>query len=124
MTKYEPNSFVFPREKLKFPEDKVRSAPSDCKGEPLNAGVLAMSVLDNFFSQEQKDIIALNNCKSQILPGKLQEKVSIAALSKGMLILKSKSSVWASEALAKKTDIVAACNRILGKMAVKSLKFG
>jgi len=121
--KYKPPYYILPI----LPNEKRRNineSPVICKDEPLNAGVLAMDVLDNFFSQEQKDLIILNGNKNQILPKKLQEKVSITALSRGMLILSSKSSVWKAEALAIKTDIVAACNRVLGKIAVKSLRFG
>jgi len=117
--KYKPPCYILPDEKR-----NTGTSPVICKDEPLNAGVLAMSVLDNFLSQEQKDFIILNGNKEQILPKKLQEKIFITALSRGMLILSSKSSVWKAEALAIKADIVAACNRVLGKIAVKSLRFG
>jgi hypothetical protein len=124
MIKYEPNFFVFPSEKFKFPEDKSRNAPVICKDEPLKAGAVAMSFLDSLLSQEQKDAIILDENKAQILPGKLQKKASIAALSNGTLILKTNSSVWRSEIMLVKNDIVAACNKILGKTAVKAIRVG
>jgi hypothetical protein len=94
-----------------------------CINEPLGAGVLAMNFIDAILSQEQKDIITLSNSKAQILPGKLQEKVSIAALSRETLILKTGSSVWTAEEMAMRTAIITACNKVLGKIAVKSLRF-
>jgi hypothetical protein len=120
MTKYEPNFFV--------PCDKLRNtsiSPVLCKDEPLEAGVLAMDFLNEFLSREQKDIVVLDQNKAQIFPGKLQEKVKIIALSRETLILKVKanSSVWRAEIAAMKTNIMVACNKILGRVAVKSVSF-
>jgi hypothetical protein len=92
--------------------------------EPLSAGFLAMNFLNEFISQEQKDVFFLEKHKEKILPGKLQEKVQIITLSRGNLLLKTASSVWRAEAMAIKSNIIAACNRILGKIAVRSLKIG
>jgi len=92
--------------------------------EPLSAGVLAMNFLDEFISQEQKDAFFLEEHKEKILPGKLHEKVQIINLSNGNLLLKTGSSVWRAETMAIKSNIIAACNKILGKIAVKSLKIG
>ncbi len=92
--------------------------------EPLSAGVLAINFLDKFISQEQKDVFFLEEHKEKILPGKLQEKVQIITLSNGNLLLKTGSSVWRAETMAIKSNIIAACNKILGKIAVKSLKIG
>jgi len=92
--------------------------------EPLSAGILAMNFLDKFISQEQKDAFFLEESKEKILPGKLQEKVQIVALNHGNLLLKTNSSVWRAETMAIKSNIIAACNKILGKIAVKSLKIG
>jgi hypothetical protein len=92
--------------------------------EPLSAGVLAAKLLDKLISQEQKDALFLENHKEEILPGKLQEKVQILTLSKGNLLLKTNSSVWRAETMAIKSNIIATCNKILGKIAVKSIKIG
>jgi len=92
--------------------------------EPLNAGVLAMSFLNEFISQEQKDVFVLEKHKEEILPGKLQEKVQIINLSNGNLLLKTTSSVWRAETMAIKSNIIAACNKILGKITVNSVKIG
>jgi len=92
--------------------------------EPLNAGVLAMNFLNEFISQEQKDMFVLEKNKEKILPGKLQEKVQIINLSNGNLLLKTSSSVWRAEAMAIKSDIIATCNKILGKVTVNSVKIG
>jgi len=92
--------------------------------EPLSAGILAMNFLDKFISQEQKDVFVLEEHKEKILPGKLQEKVQIITINNGNLLLKTTSSVWRAETMAIKSDIVAACNKILGKIAVKSLRIG
>jgi len=117
MTKYEPNFFV--------PCDKLRDTslnPVLCKDEPLKAGDAVLNFINDFLSQEQKDIVILEQNKTKILPGKLQEKVKITALrSDGTLILEANSSVWRAEISAKKTDIVAICNDILGKIAVKTV---
>jgi len=116
MTKYEPNFFV--------PCDKLRDTtlnPILCKDEPLKAGDAVMNFINDFLSQEQKDIVILEKNKAKILPGKLQEKVKIAALSNGTLILKANSSVWRAEIAAVKTNIAATCNDILGKIAVKTV---
>jgi len=94
------------------------------KEEPLNVGVLAAIFLDKLISQEQKDAFFLEDRKKEILPGKLQEKVQIITLSKGNLLLKTNSSVWRAETMAIKSNIIAACNKILGKIAVKSIKIG
>ena len=102
----------------------ISISPVICIDEPLEAGVLAMNFLDSILSQDQKDIIILSNSKAQIFPGKLREKVSIAALSRETLILKTGSSVWKAEAMAARTAIISACNNVLGKIAVKSLRFG
>jgi hypothetical protein len=122
MAKYEPNFFVSPREMRRFPEDKVRNTPVACKNEPLVVGTLAISFLNELLTQDQKDMIILEENKSQLLPGKLQEKVKIAALSNGTLFLKANSSVWRAELMAVKTNIVSSCNRILEKIAVKTLR--
>jgi hypothetical protein len=117
MLKYEPNFFV--------PCDNLRNAfnsPILCKNEPLNAGFLAMNLLNELLSLEQKEVLTLNENISQILPGKLREKVTIVTLKNETLILKTNSSVWRAEILAKKTSIVSACNKILGKVAVKTIK--
>jgi hypothetical protein len=90
--------------------------------EPLSAGVLAMNFLDEFISQEQKDVFFLEEYKEKILPGKLREKVQIVTLSNGNLLLKTTSSVWRAETMAIKSNIIATCNKILGKIAVKSLR--
>jgi len=119
MTKYEPNFFV-PCENLR----NVALSPVLCKDEPLEAGVLVMNFLDEFLSPEQKDVMILDANKEQILPGKLREKVKIAALNKGTLILKANSSVWRAEVAAIKTNIAAACNRVLGKAEVKTVRVG
>jgi len=95
-----------------------------CKDDPLKAGDLAMNLLDGLLKPEQKDAIILDNSKDQILPGKLLEKVKISSLSKGTLTLKTNSSVWRVETLAQKASILAACNRILGKIAVKNIRVG
>jgi len=92
--------------------------------EPLSVGVLAMIFLNEFISQEQKDVFLLEEHKEKILPGKLQEKVQIITLSKGNLLLKTASSVWRAETMAIKSNIIAACNKILDKIAVKSIKIG
>jgi len=92
--------------------------------EPLSAGVLAANFLNEFISHEQKDVLFLENHKKEILPGKLQERVQIITLSKGNLLLKTNSSVWRAETMAIKSNIVATCNKILGKIAVKSIKIG
>jgi hypothetical protein len=122
MVKYEPNFFVFPREKKKQPEDKKRNTPAVCQNEPLGVGVLAMGLLNTYSTQEQKDMLILEENKSQILPDKLQKKVNISMLKNGILILSTTSSVWRSEIMAIKSDIIAACNKILGKIAVKTLR--
>jgi len=117
MVKYERNFFV--------PCDDLRNTslkPVLCKDEPLAAGALAVNFLNGFLSQEQKDSIILDENKSKILPGKLQEKVIIVTLKDEALILKTNSSVWRAEIMAIKSDIIAACNRILGKIAVKTVK--
>jgi len=119
MTKYEPNFFV--------PCDKLRDTalnPVLCKDEPLKAGDAVVNFINDFLSQEQKDMVILDQNKAKILPGKLQEKARIAALSNGTLILKANSSVWRAEIAAIKTDIVAKCNGVLGKIAVKTVKVG
>jgi hypothetical protein len=119
MTKYEPNFFV--------PCDKLRDTalnPVLCKDEPLKAGDAVMNFINDFLSQEQKDIVILDQNRAKILPGKLQEKVKIVALSNGTLILKTNSSVWRAEISAIKTKIAATCNDILGKVAVKTVKVG
>jgi len=119
MTKYEPNFFV--------PCDKLRDTalnPVLCKDEPLKAGDAVMNFINGFLSQEQKDIVILDQNKAKILPVKLQERVQIAALNNGTLILKANSSVWRAETTAIKTDIAAKCNDILGKIAVKTVKVG
>jgi len=92
--------------------------------EPLSAGVLALNFLNKFMSQEQKDVFILEEHKEKILPGKLQEKVQIVTIRDGNLLLKTTSSVWRAETMAIKSNIIAACNKILGKIAVKSLKIG
>jgi len=92
--------------------------------EPLSAGVLAVDFLNKFISQEQKDVFFLEEHKEKILPGKLQEKVQIVAISNGNLLLKTTSSVWRAETMAIKSNIIAACNKILGKIAVKNVKIG
>ncbi|MCL2283980.1 MAG: DUF721 domain-containing protein [Fibromonadales bacterium] len=117
MVKYEPNFFV--------PCDNLRNAslsPVLCKDEPLQASQLAMDVLDRLLSQEQRDAIILDENKAAILPEKLQEKVKIVALRAETLILKTNSSVWRAEIMAIKSNIMAACNRILGKIAIKTIK--
>ncbi len=122
MTKYEPNFFVEAcdiYDKLK----KKRRNPALCKNEPLGAGFLAANILNNFLSQEQKDVLILNENKAKILPKNLQEKAIIVTLKEETLILKINSSVWRAEAMAIKTSIIAACNKILGKIAVKSVRF-
>jgi len=116
MTKYEPNFFV--------PCDKLRNislSPVLCKGEPLKAGDAVQNFIDGFLTQEQNDIVTLDKNKAKILPGKLQEKAKIVALSNGTLILKANSSVWRAEISAIKTNIAASCNDILGKIAVKTV---
>ena len=122
MTKYEPNFFVdacdsYDRQK------KKRRGLALCKSEPLGAGLLAVNLLNNFLNQEQKDVLALNENKAQILPKKLQEKAIIVTLKEETLILKINSSVWRAEAMAMKASIIAACNKILGKTAVKFVRF-
>jgi len=92
--------------------------------EPLSVGTLAANFLNEFISQEQKDAFILEEHKEKILPGKLQEKVQIVVLSHGTLLLKTTSSVWRAETMAIKNNIIAACNNILGKIAVKSIKIG
>jgi len=92
--------------------------------EPLSAGTLAVNFLDKLISQEQKDAFILEEHKEKILPGKLKEKVQIVVLSQGTLLLKTTSSVWRAETMAIKSNIIAACNNILGKIAVKSIKIG
>jgi len=92
--------------------------------EPLSAGVLAMSFLNEFISSEQKDVFILEEHKEKILPGKLKEKVQIITISNGNLLLKTTSSVWRAETMAIKSNIIAACNKILGKITVKSVKVG
>ena len=92
--------------------------------EPLNAGVLAMNFLNEFISQEQKDVFLLEEHKEKILPGKLQEKVQLITLNNGDLLLKTASSVWRAETMAIKSNIIATCNKILGKIAVRSIKIG
>ncbi|MCL2259995.1 MAG: DUF721 domain-containing protein [Fibromonadales bacterium] len=121
MVKYEPYFFV----DSKDPGDiakKKRRGPALCKEDPLIAGSLAANILDSFISQEQKDAMILDENKAQILPGKLNEKVKIETLKGETLILKATSSVWRAEIMAKKTDIVAVCNKILGKIAIKTIK--
>jgi len=90
--------------------------------EPLNAGILAMNFLNEFISQEQKDVFILEKHKEKILPGKLQEKVQIINISNGNLLLKTTSSVWRAETMAIKNNIIATCNKILGKITVNSVK--
>jgi membrane-associated HD superfamily phosphohydrolase len=117
MLKYEPNFFV--------PCDDLRNIslnPVLCEGEPLKAGALAMNFLNGFLSPEQKDAMILDENKARILPGKLQEKVMIVTVKSGTLILKTNSSVWRAEIMAIKNNIIADCNRILGKIVVKSVK--
>jgi len=117
MVKYEPYFFV--------PCDNLRNSsqsPVLCKDDPLGAGSLAMNLLDRLLSQEQKDAMVLDENKAEILPGKLQEKVKIVALKNETLILKTNSSVWRAEIMVKKSDLMAVCNKILGKIAVKTIK--
>jgi hypothetical protein len=119
MVKYEPNFFV--------PCDKLRNialSPALCKDEPLKAYDVVRNFINEFLSQEQKDIVILDKNKAKILPGKLQEKVKIVALSNGTLILKANSSVWRAEIAAIKTNIAATCNDILGKVAIKTVRVG
>jgi len=92
--------------------------------EPLSAGILAMNFLNKFISQEQKDVFFLEEHKEKILPNKLQEKVQIVTINNGNLLLKTTSSAWRAETMAIKSNIIAACNKILGKIAVKSLRIG
>jgi hypothetical protein len=122
MTEYEPNFFVASDDKYDRLKKKQRGA-GICKNEPLGAGALAISILNEFLSQEQKDVLILNENKAQILPGKLQEKVIIVTLKEETLILKTNSSVWRAEIMAMKAGIASACNKILGKAAVKSVRF-
>jgi len=120
MTKYEPNFFV--------PCDKLRNislSPVLCKDEPLKAGDAVLNFINGFLSQEQKDIVILEQNKAKILPSNMQKKVKIVALrSDGTLILEANSSVWRAEIAAIKTNIVASCNDILGKIVVKTVKVG
>jgi len=121
MTEYEPNFFVDACDSYdKF--KKKRRNPALCKNEPIGAGLLAVNLLNNFLNQEQKDVLVLNDNKAQILPKNLQEKVIIVTLKDETLILKANSSVWHAETIAIKANIIAACNKILGKIAVKSVK--
>jgi hypothetical protein len=101
------------------PSKELRS-----REEPLSVGVLAMNFLNEFISQEQKDVFFLEKHKEKILPEKLQEKVQIITLSNGTLLLKTASSVWRAETMAIKSNIIAVCNKILGKIAIKSIKIG
>jgi hypothetical protein len=114
MTKYEPHFFVH----------SIFCKELRNKEEPLSVGVLAMNFLNKFISQEQKDAIILEEHKEKILPGKLQEKVQIVTLNNGNLLLKTTSSVWRAETMAIKSNIIATCNKILGKITVKSIKIG
>jgi hypothetical protein len=122
MAKFEPNFFISPREMRRFPEDKVRNTPVSCKDEPLPVASLAMAFLSEQLTQEQKDALILEENKPQILPGKLQEKAKILSIRNQTLFLKTNSAVWRAELMAVKTNIVSSCNKILGKVAVKTLK--
>ena len=112
MTKYEPHFFV-----CDFPRKELRS-----QKEPLDIGILATKFLNSFLSQEQKDAIILEEHKEKILPGKLKEKMQIITIKNGMLLLKTTSSVWRAETMAIKSNIITTCNKILGKITVKSIK--
>lgn len=100
----------------------VKRGPALCKDEPLSAGSLLANILDSLISQEQKDAMILEENSALILPGKLHEKVKIVTLTGETLILKTVFSVWRAEIMAKKSDIMAVCNKILGKIAVKTIK--
>jgi len=122
MVKYEPYFFINSSDDPLDIAKRKHRGPALCNDDPLAAGSLLANILDSLISQEQKDAMVLDENKAQILPGKLQEKVKIEALKGETLILKTPSSVWRAEIMAKKTDIVALCNKILGKIAVKTIK--
>ena len=119
--KYEPNFYVDSGDSYDISKKK-RRGPALCKADPLTASSLVSGILDQLLSQDQKEAIVLDENKAQILPGKLQEKVKIVTLKSGTLILKTNSSVWRAEIMAKKSDIVAASNKVLGKITVKTIK--
>jgi len=121
MVKYEPYVYFDSKDPVDIAKKRQRG-PALCKDEPLTAGFLLANILDSLISQEQKDAMILDKNKDQILPGKLQEKVKIETLKGETLILKTASSVWRAEIMAKKSDIVTICNKILGKIAVKTVK--
>ena len=114
MTKYEPNYYV--------PCDRLRGTKVLCKEEPLNAGFLASNFLNDFLSDEQKNTVILNENISKIIPRRLQEKVKIVAISRETLLLKAASSVWRAEVMGIKSEIIFACNKVLGKIAVKGIR--
>jgi len=122
MVKYEPYFFIDSTDRDDISKKKQRG-PVLCKDDPLTACSFVENILNRFIGQEQKDIMILEENKAQILPGKLQEKVNLVALRAETLILKTNSSVWRAEIMSKKSGIIAVCNVILGKTAVKSVKF-
>ena len=121
MVKYEPYVYFDSKDPVDIAKKK-RRGPALCNGDPLVAGSLLANILDSLISLEQKDAMILEKNKAQILPGKLQEKVKIETLKDETLILKTAFSVWRAEIMAKKSDIIAVCNKILGKIAVKTIK--
>ncbi|MCL2207593.1 MAG: DUF721 domain-containing protein [Fibromonadales bacterium] len=121
MVKYEPYFFVDSTDRDDISKKKQRG-PALCKDDPLTASSFVENILNQFINQEQKDMLILEENKAQILPGKLQEKVNLVALRAETLILKTNSSVWRAEIMAKKSCIITVCNEILGKIAVKTIK--
>ncbi|GHV17208.1 hypothetical protein AGMMS49938_17870 [Fibrobacterales bacterium] len=92
------------------------------KSDATMVGNFFDSVLDKLISGEQKDLLFLDENKVQILPKKMQEKVTFDTLRNGILFLKSKSSVWRAELAAIKPTVLAKCNLLLGRESVKEVR--
>ena len=94
-----------------------------CGKEPEDIGVLLQMVLDKSHIADEMELKSLTEGLEVIVGPLILPHVKIERFDKGILTLKSDSSAWKHELFLQKKAIIAKCNLLLGKPAVKNILF-
>ncbi len=104
-------------------QEKVRRKPGVTGNRAVDISVLLEKVLQKNHIAEDMDYRVLSERFVEVVGPLIFPHVNLVKLEKRILVLKAHSSAWKNELFLQKNAIIDKCNLMLGKPAVRDVRF-
>jgi len=104
-------------------QEKVRRKPGVTGNRAVDISVLLEKVLQKNHIAQDMEFSVLSERFAEVVGPLILPHVKLVKLDKRILVLKADTSAWKNELFLQKNAIIDKCNLMLGKPAVRDVRF-